>query len=111
MSSSDHLLQWWTAEATTTGAATAAKLDEYGAADLVGIGHTMAAVTGRQIDDGEAFELGCFFYVVGKITRAQSAYERERRPSDDTWLDLSVYAKMVLAYRAGVWPTQTTQEQ
>lgn len=108
MADVEQFLSWWSTEAAATGAATAAKLEEYGASDLVHIGLSMATMMGRTVGDDEAFELGCFFYLYGKVTRALSAYQRHRVPSDDTWLDLSVYAKMVLAKRAGVWPNEHT---
>lgn len=109
MSSSDDygtLETWWQAEAADTARKTAAKCAEYGSADLYHIGRAMATVAGwPPVSDDQAFELGVFFYAYGKITRAMSAFERGALPSDDTWLDLSVYAKMAQAHRAGVWPT------
>lgn len=95
--------RWWTQQAEATAEATADKCAEYGSHDLYGIGHQVAKLAGREVSNSEAFELGCLFYVLGKIERAMSAAQRGDHASDDTWFDLSVYAMMVQAHRAGVW--------
>lgn len=105
------LLVWWKRQAGETALATAKKCAEYGSHDLYGIGHAVARMTNREISNDEAFELGCLFYVLGKIERAVSAAQRGERASDDTWFDLSVYATMVRAHRAGVWIDQLQNEE
>ncbi len=95
--------RWWVKNAETTAEATAAKCTEYGSNDLYGIGHNVAKLAGHTVDNNTAFEMGCMFYVLGKIERAISALERGEPASDDTWFDLHVYSNMVLAHRAGVW--------
>ncbi len=99
----DRFTKWWTEQAAATAEATASKCEEYGSADLYGLGRNVARIAGADVDDAQAFELGCLFYVLGKIERAISAAERDDVASDDTWFDLAVYANMVLAHRAGVW--------
>lgn len=105
-----RFINWWTQRAETTATATAAKCAEYGSHDLYAIGHNVARINRRTVDDSTAFELGCLFYVLGKIERALSAAQRGENASDDTWFDLAVYATMVQAHRAGVWIDQRKEE-
>jgi len=98
------LTEWWLGHASIEAEQTVAKMEEYGSGDLVEVGRQMAKMCGRTVlSPVEAMELGIAFYVLGKVARVTSAIERGDRPSDDTWFDLSVYAKMVLAARAGAW--------
>lgn len=46
-------------------------------------------------------ELGIAFYTHGKIARVLGAYADGRIPSDDTWLDITVYAMMARLNRLG----------
>ena len=98
-----RFINWWTRNAEATATATATKCAEYGSHDLYGIGHNVAKLKGQTVTDEQAFELGCLFYILGKIERAMSAAERGEHASDDTWFDLAVYATMIQAHRAGVW--------
>lgn len=87
--------------------ATIIKRREYGSRDLVDIGRTMAEMTGRPgLTDEQLAELGCAFYAIGKMSRITSAIQRDEWPSHDTWMDIHVYALMVLAIRAGVWSVE-----
>lgn len=104
-----QFITWWTTQARHTAIATARKCAEYGSEDLFGIGHDLADLAGDQVDDETAFELGCLFYIIGKLERAKSAAKNGRPASDDTWLDLAVYSTMILAKRAGVWFEQQPQ--
>ena len=98
------LIDWWMAQAADEAGQTVAKMAEYGSGDLVEVGRQVARLAGRPVPDRvEAMEVGCLFYLLGKIARVTSAVERGDRASDDTWFDLAVYAKMVLAARAGAW--------
>lgn len=106
-----RFINWWTRNAETTAKATAAKCAEYGSHDLYGIGHNVAKMNNRAVSDSEAFEIGCLFYVLGKIERAMSAVQRGDTASDDTWFDLAVYATMVQAHRAGVWMDQRKESE
>ena len=74
--------------------------------DLVEIGRQMWQMAGRDVGllpRVHAMEIGCMFYLLGKIARVTSAVERGDMASDDTWFDIGVYAKMVLAAREGAW--------
>jgi hypothetical protein len=96
--------RWWTQTATADAAATATKAREYGSHDLFEVGKMLAEFADQETDDAARnFEMGCLFYLYGKITRAISAYQSGRTCSDDTWFDMAIYAKMALANRAGVW--------
>lgn len=99
------LAGWWLQKAESEVAQTVAKAVEYGATDLVDIGKSLARVAGREVTDQEAAEWGIFFYLEGKLSRWRSALERGDRPSDDTLLDVGVYARMAQRNReAGGWP-------
>lgn len=100
----DKLRLWWhdTAKAEVNGMLP--KLREYGSDDLRAIGQQIAALADTDVDDTAAYELGVLFYLIGKVQRAVSAAHAGRPASDDTWHDIVVYAKMVLAKRAGVMP-------
>lgn len=98
-----QLSQWWLDHAKTEAAQTVAKMEEYGSRDLVEIGQQLARIGQHQLTDIKAMEWGCAFYLLGKMARVMSAIERGDSPSDDTWLDIAVYAKMVLAARAEAW--------
>lgn len=98
------LTTWWIDHARTEAEQTVAKMLEYGSGDLTAIGRRMAQMTNMDlVDDDQAFELGCLFYLIGKVERAMSAVERHDRASDDTWFDIAIYAKMVQAKRQGAW--------
>jgi len=100
-----ELRKWWLDHATAEADATIAKMEEYGSGDLVAIGYQFATMANRELSsDVEAMELGCTFYLLGKIARITSAVERGDRGSSDTWFDIAVYAKMVLAAREEAWP-------
>lgn len=96
---------WWTQTANAEGRAVAEKAVEYGAYDLELIGQLlreMGVNTGNQVTDAE---LGCWFYLFGKVARATSAIRDGRRPSDDTVGDAGVYLKMIARIReTGGWP-------
>lgn len=106
-----RFINWWTQRAEQTAQATAAKCAEYGSHDLYAIGHNVARMNRREVSNAEAFEIGCLFYVLGKIERALSATQRGETASDDTWFDLAVYATMVQAHRAGVWIDQIKEKE
>lgn len=98
------LSAWWLHHAGQEAVQTVEKMAEYGSGDLVEIGRQMAKMAGRPVPGpAAAMELGCLFYLLGKIARVTSAVERGDRASDDTWFDIAVYAKMVQAARAGAW--------
>jgi hypothetical protein len=99
------LADWWRDLTEQEIAATVPKAIEYGATDLIDIGSQMGRFIGRHLTDQDAAELGCWFYLIGKMARATSAIERGEKPSDDTVKDIGVYVKMIQRIRsAGSWP-------
>ena len=114
----NKLRKWWIAQATTEIDSMMDKLAEYGTGDLHEIGRQMMKVRGvdidQQVDDlgsygleitnAQMYELGIMFYALGKIQRVITAAEQGKTASTDTWHDLHIYSKMVLAGRAGVMP-------
>jgi hypothetical protein len=105
-SAAHELATWWRDKAEAEIEQTVAKAIEYGATDLVDIGHSIARAAGRELDsDAEAAEWGIFFYMEGKLSRWRSAIAAGRRVSDDTLLDLGVYPRMAQRVReSGGWP-------
>lgn len=104
-SAEEELAEWWRDQAEAEIEQTVAKAVEYGSTDLVDIGQSLARVAGREIDDQEAAEWGIFFYLEGKLSRWRSAITDGREVSNDTLLDIGVYARMAQRIReAGSWP-------
>ena len=108
-----ELLSWWerTSYADLTGMID--KIHEYGGAgvalDLVEIGQRVAGIAHRTVGDEEAIELGIGFYLQGKISRWHAATIEGGRPSDDTLMDIVIYAMMARRNRAvGGWPHPRT---
>lgn len=100
-----QLGKWWRDKAEAEIGQTVAKAIEYGSTDLIDIGHDLARIAGQPIDDTAAAEWGIYFYLLGKLSRWRSAMERGDRVSDDTLLDIGVYARMAQRVRdAGGWP-------
>lgn len=102
----EQLAGWWREKAEAEIDQTVAKAVEYGSTDLIDIGHSIARAAGRELEgDDEAAEWGIFFYLEGKLSRWRSAITDGRRVSDDTLLDIGVYARMAQRVRdAGGWP-------
>lgn len=100
------LKRWWTDQAFDEADRTIAKMEEYGSMDLVHIGRMLWDVMERTtpLNDVAAMEVGCLFYLYGKVQRAVSALKNDRPILDDTWFDCQIYSKMAQAARAGVWP-------
>lgn len=103
--SSEDLAAWWAAVAAEDVEPAAIKAKEYGSTDLVIIGRTMREMIGIPPDVVTDEEIGIMFYGLGKIARAISAIGAGRKPSDDTWHDITVYSMMVRRVReVGTWP-------
>lgn len=102
----DELSKWWKGRVLAEIDATVPKAIEYGSHDLIEMGRTLAYVMKRDgISDEEAAELGIWFYQLGKMGRWTNAIRNQTRVSDDTLLDIGVYAKMAQRVRdAGGWP-------
>lgn len=82
------------------------KVTDYSAYDLELIGRVLADTLGQpNLEPGIYQELGCWFYLLGKIARAMGAIREGRTPSYDTALDTRIYATMIMRIKtAGGWP-------
>lgn len=101
----NRLDKWWREHAADESATMMTKLDEYGTGDLHEIGARLAALAGwKNPTQQQTYELGVMFYLIGKLQRVITASHLQRDASNDTWHDIAVYAKMVLARRAKVMP-------
>jgi type IV secretory pathway TrbD component len=106
VSSEEQLAGWWRSQAESEISMVVDKAIEYGARDLVLMGRELAAMAGREVTDQQAAELGCVMYLVGKMARVSAAWSEGRMPSDDTYLDIGVYVRMVQRIRqSGGWPS------
>lgn len=97
------LVEWWMKTSTEDLAHAARKLKEYGSRDLVMLERVLNEMSGR--DNAEPTgELGCWFYIAGKVARATDAIRSGRLPSGDTCADVAIYAMMIRRIRdAGGW--------
>lgn len=85
------------------------RADEYGSGDL----EIMAAAMNRLLPENGldpearwvvAREMAIAFYLMGKVGRMFSAYERGQVPGTDSWRDVEGYAKIALKLReTGTW--------
>lgn len=99
------LADWWRQLAEDEIQRTVPKAVEYGSTDLIDIGRNIARLSGRDVDDAQAAELGVYFYLEGKFARWRSAIMEGREVSDDTLFDIGVYIRMAQRIRhAGSWP-------
>ncbi|CAB4215020.1 hypothetical protein UFOVP1616_33 [uncultured Caudovirales phage] len=100
----DHLTEWWTQKSNNELADVLPKAVEYGSTDLKVIGFALRQAIGKTNEEVTDEELGIAFYMLGKSARLIGAYSDGRKPSDDTWDDISIYAKMAQFARAhGFW--------
>ena len=101
----NRLDKWWCEHAAAESESMLAKLDEYGTGDLHEIGSRLAQFANwNDCTALQAYELCVMFYLIGKMQRVITAAHLQRDASDDTWHDIAVYAKMVMASRAKVMP-------
>lgn len=75
------------------------KQREYGEADLWEVGKTVEKLARGGHTSALPNEIGSFFYLIGKVHRAIEAYEKGLQPSEDTLLDMAIYADMLLGAR------------
>lgn len=106
-----ELREWWTATTDDDISGSLSKVVEYGgsgaAYDLISTGRRLARLSGREVGDEEAVELGIAFYISSKLDRWMAAIMDGRRPSDDTLLDVVYYGMMARRNRAvGGWPVK-----
>lgn len=109
---------WWRQQADREVAMTVPKAIEYGSADTIEIGYDLLTTFsgksrvqvyeefgGPAAADRYAFEVGCYFFIRGKLARFTSALRRGESVSDDTLHDIAVYTKMIQRVReVGAWP-------
>lgn len=103
----NELEAWWANQSALEAEGVIPKAIEYGSHSLTQYGRMVARLQGREVDDEEAQELGCWMYLVGKVERWSDAVLRGERPSGDTLHDAGVYIKMAQRIRVtGSWPGQ-----
>lgn len=112
-----QLTSWWRNTAEGDLEKTVPKAIEYGSADLKVMGAAMVALHPHynemdQVErDRTGQEMAIAFYLLGKVSRLFGAYQNGGIPSDDTWLDATVYAMMGRRVRShGGWPTDGTDQ-
>jgi hypothetical protein len=102
----EELSKWWTGLADAELPGLLAKAGEYSSYDLEMIGRMTADTLGLE-PSGKGFyeEIGCWFYLLGKVSRAMGAIREGKLPSEDTALDTRIYATMILRIKqSGGWP-------
>lgn len=104
----DPLVVAWLDQAVSDINATMPKAREYGSAELQHLGEQIDSLYGhpRVPEQGPvaAYEQAILFYVLGKVARWVAAARRGEPVSDDTLLDLTVYARMArLIRQTGGW--------
>jgi hypothetical protein len=103
----EELSRWWTGLADAELPGLIAKAHEYSSYDLEMIGKMMSDTLGLEPSPGKGYyeEIGCWFYLLGKVARAMGAIRDGKLPSEDTALDTRIYATMILRIKqAGGWP-------
>lgn len=100
-----ELIDWWVATAKADAELTIPKAIEYSAHDLVAMG---VGLLGANAPDQRRTEAAIAFYASGKAARLVGSYVEGREPSNDSWLDLSIYSMMGRRTReVGSWPGTT----
>jgi len=103
-----ELFVWWLTAALGDAVAVLPKAAEYSADDLRVLGRELLELTGRDVTEmsrGELEQVGCYFYLQGKMARWHGAIVEGRAVSLDTLVDISIYTQMVRRiYDAGSWP-------
>ena len=105
----NDLSTWWAKTTENELQPMLNKIKEYGgdgmAIDLLDIGNQLARLSKREVTEAEAAELGCYFYILGKLARWSAAITENRQVSDDTLHDIGIYVRMVQRIRdCGEWP-------
>lgn len=106
------LYKWWMGLAHADFQATVPKMLEYGghatgpATDLLLIGRNLAELLDmHDAPDDVLMELGCWFYMQGKVARLVSDYKQRRPGKPDSWFDAEIYARMARRIQeTGQWP-------
>jgi hypothetical protein len=101
----DDLFVWWMEQAAEEARKLSPKAKEYGSYDLELMGQALGEMTGQDSTVAHNMEQAIVFYLLGKIARAVSAVRSGHGASDDTFIDIAIYARMVLYIREhGRWP-------
>ena len=101
----DYLETWWEDTTEHELKSMLPKVIEYGSNDLTMIGEAMMLMRPELQDKIHPAELGIAFYALGKVARIIGAYADGIAPSDDSWHDLAIYARMAQRVRnADGWP-------
>lgn len=84
----------------------AAEKEPGGSADLTMMGWAMTVMLRWSDHDSPvALELAIWFYILGKVARLISDYQRQVPGKPDTWHDISVYSMMARRIQEnGQWP-------
>lgn len=99
-----ELAQWWMDRALVECRNLIPKAISYGSVDLDIMGDALVKLTGVVADGVPPQELALTFYALGKVSRILGALEQGVRPSEDSWADLAIYAKMAIRVReVGHW--------
>lgn len=107
-----ELADWWRVLAEQDIARTLPKAEEYSAYDLELIGRATVEMyptspweLRSDADPAVYAEIGCWWYLLGKIGRAIGAIREGGMPSNDTVQDARIYATMIARIRdCGGWP-------
>jgi hypothetical protein len=104
------LLKWWQQTTKDEIESMLPKVIEYGANDLKVMGDAMLLLRPDLVGKIHPEELAISFYALGKMARIVGAYADGQIPSDDSWHDLAIYARMAQRVRdAGHWPGEVKQ--
>jgi hypothetical protein len=100
-----RLQDWWHWTSKEEIDSMLPKVIEYGSHDLKIMGDAMLLLKPELEGKVISEELAIAFYALGKIARIMGAYADGVAPSDDSWHDLAIYARMAQRVRdAGYWP-------
>lgn len=99
------LKKWWQDTSNGELDSLLPKMVEYSSHDLEIMGQTLLDLRPELRGQVNPAEIAIAFYAFGKMARIMGAYTDGVRPSDDSWHDLSIYARMAQRVReAGTWP-------
>lgn len=97
--------KWWDLTSQNELDSLMPKMVEYSSHDLRIMGDVLLEFKPELRGQVHPEEIAIAFYALGKIARIMGAYTDGAVPSDDSWHDLSIYARMAQRVRdAGSWP-------
>lgn len=102
-----EMIRWWVESDEENRQMAFYKRGIYGSADMVIMGAAMRVLAEGEPwtpDEKQAEQMAIGFYVLGKISRAFGAWAQGKDPSEDSWVDIEVYARMARAVEEfGKW--------